>query len=84
MYLSVIAWIVLGGLAGMIASKIVNGAGEGMLMDIVLGIIGGLVGGALFQALGFAPAVGFFNPYTWLVAIVGSLIVVFIYRKLIT
>ena len=47
--MSVIAWIVLGLIAGFIASKIVNRAGEGVLLDIVLGVVGAVVGGWLFN-----------------------------------
>jgi len=50
--MSIIGWIVLGLIAGFIASKIVNKRGEGVIMDIVLGIIGALVGGFIFSTLG--------------------------------
>ena len=50
--MSVIAWIVLGLIAGFIGSKIVNKTGQGMLMDIVLGIVGAVVGGFLFNMFG--------------------------------
>lgn len=52
--MSLLAWIVLGLIAGFISSKIVNKTGEGVLLDIVIGIVGAVVGGWLFQA--FAPA----------------------------
>ena len=50
--MSFLAWIVLGLIAGFIASKIVNKQGEGFLLDIVLGIVGAVVGGWLFGLLG--------------------------------
>ena len=50
--MSIIGWIVLGLIAGFIASKIVNRQGEGLIMDIVLGIVGAIVGGWLFATLG--------------------------------
>ena len=50
--MGVISWIVLGGLAGWIASLMVNKTGEGLLRDIILGIVGGVVGGWLFAAVG--------------------------------
>ncbi len=50
--MSIIAWIVLGLIAGFIASKLVSGTGQGLLMDIVLGIVGAVVGGYLFTAFG--------------------------------
>jgi uncharacterized membrane protein YeaQ/YmgE (transglycosylase-associated protein family) len=77
--MSFIAWIVLGLVAGFIASKIVNKSGEGLLRDIVLGIIGAVVGGYLFQAFGMAGVTGV-NPYSILVAVVGAVIVLVIYH----
>ena len=50
--MSILAWIVLGLIAGFIASKIYVGSGQGILMDIVLGIVGAVVGGYLFDMLG--------------------------------
>jgi len=43
--MSFVAWIILGLIAGFIASKIVNKAGEGFLLDILLGIVAAVVGG---------------------------------------
>ena len=50
--MSILAWIVLGLIAGFIASKIYVGTGQGILMDIVLGIVGAVVGGYLFDMIG--------------------------------
>ena len=50
--MSFLVWIVLGLVAGFIASKIVNKRGEGMLLDTVLGVVGAVVGGWLFGFLG--------------------------------
>ena len=77
--MGVIAWVVLGLIAGFIASKIVNKSGEGFLMDIVLGIVGAVVGGYIFAALGFGGVSGV-NPYSIVVAIVGAVIVLFVYH----
>ena len=79
--MSVLAWIVLGLIAGFIASKIVNRAGEGVLLDIVLGIIGAVVGGWLFRMFGAAGVTGL-NIYSMLVAIVGAVVVLVIYHAL--
>jgi len=46
--MSIIGWLVLGLIAGFVASKIVNKTGEGVILDIVLGIVGAVVGGFLF------------------------------------
>jgi uncharacterized membrane protein YeaQ/YmgE (transglycosylase-associated protein family) len=79
--MSVIAWLVLGLIAGFIASKIVNHTGAGILLDIVLGIVGALVGGWLFAWLGATPITGF-NIYSMFVAVVGAVVVLVIYHAL--
>ena len=77
--MSIIAWIALGLIAGFIASKIVNKEGSGIIVDIILGIIGAIVGGFVFTQFGAAPVTGF-NIYSMLVAIVGAIIVLWIYH----
>ncbi len=77
--MSIIAWIVLGLIAGFIASKIVNKQGSGVIVDIILGIIGAIVGGFVFTQFGAAPVTGF-NIYSMLVAIVGAIIVLWLYH----
>jgi uncharacterized membrane protein YeaQ/YmgE (transglycosylase-associated protein family) len=77
--MSIIGWIVLGLIAGFIASKLVNKQGEGLLLDIVLGIVGAVVGGFLFNQLGAAGVTGF-NIYSMFVAVVGAVIVLVIYH----
>lgn len=79
--MSVIGWLILGLIAGFIASKIVNHHGSGMLLDIVLGIVGAIVGGYIFAALGAAPVNGF-SLYSMFVAIIGAIIVLVIYHAL--
>lgn len=79
--MSVLAWIVLGLIAGFIASKIVNKAGEGFVMDIVLGVVGALLGGWLFRMFGASGVTGL-NLYSMLVAIVGAVIVLVLYHAL--
>jgi uncharacterized membrane protein YeaQ/YmgE (transglycosylase-associated protein family) len=76
--MSIIAWLILGLIAGFIGSKIVNRSGEGVLLDIGLGIAGAVVGGFLFSLIGAAPVTGF-NIYSLIVAIVGSIVVLWIY-----
>lgn len=77
-----IAWLVLGLIAGFIASKIVNNSGQGVFLDIVLGIIGAFVGGFLFSFFGAAPVTGF-NIYSMIVAVVGSVVVLWLYHALV-
>ncbi|HYF07357.1 MAG TPA: GlsB/YeaQ/YmgE family stress response membrane protein [Acetobacteraceae bacterium] len=77
--MSILAWIVLGLIAGFIASKIVNNTGQGILLDIVLGIIGAVVGGFLFNLIG-APGVTGFNIWSMIVAVIGAIVVLWIYH----
>ena len=76
--MSIIAWLILGLIAGFIGSKIVNRSGEGVLLDIGLGIVGAVVGGFLFSLIGAAPVTGL-NIYSLIVAIIGSIVVLLIY-----
>jgi uncharacterized membrane protein YeaQ/YmgE (transglycosylase-associated protein family) len=79
--MSILAWLVLGLISGYIASKLVNKAGEGMVLDIVLGIVGALVGGWVFNALGHSGVTGL-NIYSMFVSIVGAVIVLVVYHAL--
>jgi uncharacterized membrane protein YeaQ/YmgE (transglycosylase-associated protein family) len=79
--MSIIGWIVLGLIAGFIASRIVDHSGSGLLLDIVLGIVGAIVGGWIFTAFGAAPITGF-NIYSMIVAIVGAVVVLFLWHAL--
>jgi uncharacterized membrane protein YeaQ/YmgE (transglycosylase-associated protein family) len=72
--MGVITWIILGLLAGFIASKIVNHHGSGILLDVVLGIVGALVGGWVFSLLGAHGVTGF-NLYSLMVAVAGSIVI---------
>jgi uncharacterized membrane protein YeaQ/YmgE (transglycosylase-associated protein family) len=80
--MGIIAWLVLGLIAGFIASKIVDHSGAGMVMDIVLGVVGAFVGGLIFNFFGAAGVTGF-NLYSALVAVLGAVVVLFIYHALI-
>jgi uncharacterized membrane protein YeaQ/YmgE (transglycosylase-associated protein family) len=79
--MSILAWIVLGLIAGFIASKIVNGTGEGALLDIVLGVVGAVAGGWLFNTFGASGVTGL-NLYSILVSVVGAVVVLFLYHAL--
>lgn len=80
--MSIIAWLILGLIAGFIASKIVNNGGEGVILDIVLGIVGAFVGGFLFSFFGAAPITGF-NIYSVIVAVIGSIVVLVLYHAIV-
>ena len=79
--MSILAWIVLGLLAGFIASKLVNKTGEGILLDIVLGIVGAVVGGWLFNTFGMAGVTGF-NIWSLIVAVIGAVLLLVIYHAI--
>jgi uncharacterized membrane protein YeaQ/YmgE (transglycosylase-associated protein family) len=80
--MSLIAWLILGLIAGFIGSKVVNKSGEGVLLDIVLGIIGAVVGGYLFNVFGAAGVNGL-NIYSLLVAVIGSILVLVVYHAIV-
>ena len=75
--MSIIGWIILGLIAGFIASKIVNRHGEGIMLDIVLGIVGAVVGGWLMAAFGGQGVTGF-NLYSMFVAVLGAVVLLVI------
>jgi uncharacterized membrane protein YeaQ/YmgE (transglycosylase-associated protein family) len=79
--MSIIGWIVLGLVAGYIASKIVNRSGEGFFLDIVLGIVGAIVGGFIFTEFGGHGVTGF-NLYSMFVAVVGAIVVLVVYHAI--
>ena len=78
--MSIIGWIVLGAIAGWLAS-IVTGRNQrmGCIANIIAGVIGGLVGGFIFSALGGTGITGF-NLYSLLVAFIGAVIVLVIWN----
>ena len=80
--MGIITWLILSLIAGYIASRIVNKAGEGLILDIVLGIVGALVGGFLFSALGATGVTGL-NLYSIVVAIIGAIVVLVIYHAIV-
>ncbi len=79
--MSLIAWLVLGLVAGFIASKLINKSGEGLILDIFLGVFGAMVGGILFTTLGAAPVTGL-NIYSLEVAVVGAVVVLVIFHAI--
>lgn len=79
--MSILGWLVLGLIAGFIASKIYAGSGQGVVLDIVLGVVGAVVGGFLFQTFGAAGVTGF-NLYSMVVAVVGAVVVLWVYHAI--
>lgn len=78
--MGLVAMIILGGIAGWIASLMTHSS-TGVLMDIILGIVGAIAGGFLMSFFG-QPGITGFNLYSLLVAVVGSIILIWIGRLL--
>jgi uncharacterized membrane protein YeaQ/YmgE (transglycosylase-associated protein family) len=81
--MGIIAWIVLGALAGFIASKVM-GSSDGLIMMVVLGIVGAVVGGFIAgNVLGIADVTGL-NLTSLLVAVFGAVVVIFVARAVLS
>ncbi len=78
--MGILAWIIVGLVAGWIASMIMKSEG-GAIRDIVMGVIGAFVGGFVLNLLGMAGVSGL-NIYSILVAALGAMIVIWIGRKI--
>jgi uncharacterized membrane protein YeaQ/YmgE (transglycosylase-associated protein family) len=76
-----ISWLVMGLIAGVLASLLVNKQGEGMLMDIVLGIVGAFVGGFIAHLIGYSGITGF-NLYSVLIATGGAVVALLVYHAI--
>ena len=81
--MGLISWIILGLIAGFIASKIVKRTGSGLIMDLVLGIVGAAVGGFIFSGLFGMSGVTGVNIWSIIVSVIGATIVLWVYEKLI-
>ncbi|MCP3819751.1 GlsB/YeaQ/YmgE family stress response membrane protein [Streptomyces sp. A3M-1-3] len=80
--MGIIAWILVGLLAGIIAKTLMPGRDPGgIIITMLIGIAGGLLGGRLGKVIfGVDSIDGFFDLSTWVAAIVGSLILLILYR----
>ncbi len=82
--MGLLTWIILGLIVGFLASLVVKGSGSGILGDIILGIIGALLGGFIASAIfGIPDAVNGFNIESLIIAFIGAVIVLIIYRALV-
>lgn len=72
----VVAFLVIGALAGWLAGEVVRGYGFGLLGNIVVGVVGALLGGILFDAAGIGGEGGFL--WTLFVAFIGAVVLLFI------
>lgn len=82
--MTIIAWIVLGLLAGMIAKAIMPGGERiGLILTTVLGVVGALLGGFLAKALGLGdPIDEFFDLSTWIAAVIGAVIILWLWSAI--
>lgn len=74
-----IVWIIIGGVAGWLASLVVRGSGLGIAGDVIVGIIGALIGGFIVNAFGGSGFSGF-NVWSLFVAFIGAVVLLFIVR----
>jgi uncharacterized membrane protein YeaQ/YmgE (transglycosylase-associated protein family) len=77
--MSIVGWIILGGLAGWLASVLVRGTGLGIIADILVGIVGAFIGGIIVGALGGTGVTGF-NIWSFIVAVIGAVVLLLIVR----
>jgi len=77
--MGILGWIILGGLAGWLASRLVRGSGLGLLGDIVVGVVGGIIGGFIIGILGGTGITGF-NLWSFVVAVLGAILLLYIVR----
>ena len=79
--MGILSWIIFGLIAGILAKWIMPGKdGGGFFMTILLGIVGAVVGGWISTLFGFK--VDGFNFGSFVVAVIGAIVVLFIYRKI--
>ena len=83
--MGIIAWIILGLLAGLIAKALLPGDDPGgLIITTLIGIVGAFIGGLIVKALGFGdPIDEFFDFSTWLGAIAGAILLLLVYRALV-
>jgi len=79
--MGILSWIIFGLIAGILAKWIMPGKdGGGFILTVVLGVVGAVVGGYISTFFGFGRVDGF-NFGSFIVAVIGALVVLFIYRK---
>lgn len=74
-----IGYIIIGGIAGFLASKIVKGGGSGILMDIVIGVVGAFIAGLVLNLVGVDVNSGGYW-FTFFVALAGAVLLLWISR----
>jgi uncharacterized membrane protein YeaQ/YmgE (transglycosylase-associated protein family) len=79
--MDILTWLIVGLIAGVLASLVMGGTGYGLVGDIIIGIVGAFVGGWIFRSLGVASPLGGL-PGTILVAFIGAVVLLFILRMI--
>src|SRR5215218_3724416 len=80
-HVGIIGWIILGLIAGAIAKAILPGDDPGgIIVTMLIGVVGAIIGGLIASALDIGELGDFFDIGTWLIAIVGSLLLLALYR----
>src|SRR6202035_846334 len=79
--MSLFVWILLGLVAGFIASHLVNHHGEGVVLDVLLGVVGAIIGGWIFHVFGHIGVTGI-NLYSIVVATVGAIVFLIVYHAI--
>jgi uncharacterized membrane protein YeaQ/YmgE (transglycosylase-associated protein family) len=79
--MGILAWIVLGLIAGFLASAVMRGGGYGIVGDVIVGIVGALLGGFLFSLVGGSGVNGL-NLYSIIVAFLGACVLIAILRAI--
>ena len=77
--MSLLTWLIVGLVAGVLASMLMGGTGYGLVGDIIIGIVGAFVGGWLFSALGVGSPLGGLAG-TIFVAFIGAVVLLFLLR----
>jgi len=80
--MGILAWLVVGLIAGWLAGMVMKGGGYGVVGDIIVGIVGALVGGFLASFLGVQDAINGINLISILTAFLGAVILIAIVRAL--
>jgi uncharacterized membrane protein YeaQ/YmgE (transglycosylase-associated protein family) len=77
--MSILTWIIVGLIAGVLASLVMGGTGYGLIGDIIVGIVGAFVGGWIFSSLGVSSPWGGL-PGTIFIAFIGAVVLLFLLR----
>jgi uncharacterized membrane protein YeaQ/YmgE (transglycosylase-associated protein family) len=80
--MGILVWIIVGAIAGFLASKVLTGKGMGLLWDIVVGIVGAFLGGWLAGLVGIPVDTGTFTVGGLVAAFVGAVILLIVFRAL--